>query len=209
MERVVSWSLRSGCDMPESSEPPLTGNALSDFASRRFHDFHRAPNMHAHLGQNTLNQPCGDPEPTFAQSCASTDAPLSNPSSSTHTDSRVEVVGSIETWVVASWGCERCVHTCQCLPRGCVAATGRATSVGLSVLIGIEREAAIQLAGGKPLLRLLFTPLFTAIGPPGRPAPGTTTEPAVPARTRLVCCHGAHACDSHGGVTLVWTTQVF
>ena len=29
------------------------------------------------------------------------------------------------------------------------AAIGRATSVGLSVLIGIEREAAIELAGGK------------------------------------------------------------
>ena len=34
-------------------------------------------------------------------------------------------------------------------PRACVAATGRAISIGLSVLIGMEREAAIELAGGK------------------------------------------------------------
>ena len=84
-----------------------------------------------YLAQNAVNQPCGDFEPPFAQSYASTDALLSNPSIYTQTDSRNEDEGGIETWAAASWGCEGNVHTRQGLPRGCVAATGRAISVGL------------------------------------------------------------------------------
>ena len=137
------------------------------------------------MGRNTLNQPCGDTEHPFAQSCASTDAPLSNPSISTHTDSRVEVVGSIETWVAASCGCEGRFHACQCLPRACVAATGRATSIGLSVLIGMEREAAIELAGGKLTTGVAVHASVHSNRASGDDNPLATTEPAVPARTRL------------------------
>ena len=50
--------------------------------------------------------------------------------------------GSIETWAAASWGCEGNVHTRQGLPHGCVAATGRATSVGLRNCSAASRKNA-------------------------------------------------------------------
>ena len=60
------------------------------------------------------------------------------------------------------------------------AAIGRATSVGLSVLIGIEQEAAVKLAGGK-----LTTGVAVHASVHSSRAsrdPLATTEPAVPAR---------------------------
>ena len=129
------------------------------------------------MGPKTLNQPCGDTEPTFAQSCASTDALLSNPSSSTHTDSRVHAAASLEHAGSRPGDCEGIVHTQPCLPRGWVATTGRATSIGLSVLIGIEREAAIELAGGK-----LTTGVAVHTCVHSNRAPGTTTPLRLPSQ---------------------------
>ena len=62
-------------------------------------------------------------------------------------------------------------------PRACVAATGRATSVGLSVLIGMEREAAIELAGGK-----LTTGVAVHASVHSNRASGTTTPLRLPSQ---------------------------
>ena len=70
-------------------------------------------------------------------------------------------------------------------PRACVAATGRATSIGLSVLIGIEREAAIELAGGKLTTGVAVHASVHSNRALGPDNPLATTEPAEPARTRL------------------------
>ena len=141
MERVASWSLRTGGDKAESRVAPSTCAMLSDHTTRVFQQFQHCSTW-AFGSKCCEIQPCGDFEPPFAQSYASTDAPLSNPSSSTHTDSRNEDEGAIETWAAASSGCEGNVHTRQGLPHGCVAATGRATSVGLRNCSAASRKNA-------------------------------------------------------------------
>ena len=70
-------------------------------------------------------------------------------------------------------------------PARVVAATGRATSIGLSVLIGIEREAAIELAGGKLTTGVAVHASVHSNRASGDDNPLATTEPAEPARTRL------------------------
>ena len=63
--------------------------------------------------------------------CVSPSGVMREASGAARQTGAIAPAGAIETWAAASWGCEGNVHTCQGLPRGCVAATGRATSVGL------------------------------------------------------------------------------
>jgi hypothetical protein len=133
MERVPSWPLRTGCDKAESRVAPSTCAMLSDYTTSFFQQFQ-------HCSTWVFGSKCCEISPVATPSPL-----LRNPTLlQTHScptqaflripwyHSRNEDEGAcIETWAAASWGCEGNVHTRQGLPRGCVAATGRATSVGL------------------------------------------------------------------------------
>ena len=138
---MPSWPLRTGCDKAESRVAPSTCAVLSDYTTSFFQQFQHCSTWV--FGSKcceispvaTLSPLLRNPTLLQTHSCP-IQAFIRIPIAATRTG------GSIETWAAASWGCEGNVHTRQGLPRGCVAAAGRATSVGLRNCSAASRKNA-------------------------------------------------------------------
>ena len=94
--------------------------------------------------QNAVKSALGRHRPHFCVILRCYTYTRSNASNLTHTASRVGAAASPKHARGGPGDCEGYVHTDQGLPRGCVAATGWATSIGARRLFGIEQEAAMD-----------------------------------------------------------------
>ena len=98
--------------------------------------------------QNAVKSALGRHRPHFCVILRCYTYTRSNASNLTHTASRVGAAASPKHARGGPGDCEGYVHTDQGLPRGCVAATGWATSIGARRLFGIEQEAAMDAVVG-------------------------------------------------------------